>query len=169
MVQGPEAAAVSQQQPFQQRFSSNGLPAMSFRFPNLTSRSERKKKNMSRPFSRIVPAMPARRRNDKCFQEGWQDIKGLRELRMIAGKAQVDVATALRIKQPSVSKAESQTDMYVSTLRAYVEAIGGSLELIVRLPERPVARFYRLSDDLGQPQPPARNGTPPRRRPTAAS
>jgi hypothetical protein len=124
---------------------------------------------MSRPFSRILPALPARRRNEKGFPEVCQDVTGLRELRTIAGKAQSDVATALRIKQPSVSKVENQTDMYVSTLRAYVEAIGGSLELIVRLPERPVARFYRLSDDLGQPQPPARNGTPPRRRPTAAS
>jgi transcriptional regulator with XRE-family HTH domain len=140
---------------------------MSLRFRNPTSRFERKKKNMSRPFSRIVPAMPARRRNDKGFEEGWQDVKGLRELRMIAGKAQTDVATALRIKQPSVSKVESQTDMHVSTLRAYVEAIGGSLELIVRLPERPVARFYRLSDALGQLRPAARPAPSQRRRPTA--
>jgi hypothetical protein len=124
---------------------------------------------MSRPFSRIVPALPARRRNDKSPHKIWQEVKGLRELRMIAGKAQADVATALRIKQPSVSKVEKQTDMYVSTLRAYVEAIGGSLELIVRLPERPVAHFYRLSDVIGQPQLPSGHATPPRRRPTAAS
>jgi hypothetical protein len=130
---------------------------------------------MSRPFSQIVPAMPARRRNDKGFQEVWQDVNGLRELRMIAGKAQADVATFLRIKQPSVSKVENQTDMYVSTLRAYVEAIGGSLELIVRLPEHPVARAYRLSDVLGHSQPPSRHHAPSRhrapsrRRPTAAS
>jgi hypothetical protein len=88
---------------------------------------------------------------------------------MIAGKAQADVAAALHIKQPSVSKVENQTDMFVSTLRAYVEAIGGRLELIVRLPERPVARLYRLSDSLGQAQPPSRQRAPPRRRPTAAS
>ncbi len=124
---------------------------------------------MSRPFSRIVPAMPARRRNDKGFQEVWHDVNGLRELRMIAGKAQAEVATTLRIKQPSVSKVENQSDMYLSTLRAYVEALGGSLELIVRLPERPVPRFYRLSDALGQSQPHSRHGAQPRRRPTAAS
>jgi hypothetical protein len=124
---------------------------------------------MSRPFSRIVPALPARRRNDKGLHDIWQEIRGLRELRTIAGKAQADVATALRIKQPSVSKVENQTDMYVSTLRAYVEAIGGKLELIVRLPERPVARLYRLSDTLGHAQRPLRQRAPPRRRPTAAS
>jgi hypothetical protein len=124
---------------------------------------------MSRPFSRIVRALPARRRNDKGLQEIWQQVKGLRELRIIAGKAQADVATALCIKQPSVSKVENQTDMYVSTLRAYVEAIGGKLELIVRLPERRVVRRYRLSDVVGQAQSSSRQRAPPRRRPTAAS
>jgi predicted XRE-type DNA-binding protein len=123
---------------------------------------------MSRAF-KIVPALPARRRNDKGLREIWQEVKVLRELRMIAGKAQADVATALHIKQPSVSKVENQTDMYVSTLRAYVEAIGGKLELIVRLPERPGARRYRLSDALGQAQPTSRRRGLPRRRPKAAS
>ncbi len=123
---------------------------------------------MSRPLTRIVHALPARRRNDKGLQEIRQEVKGLRELRMIAGKAQADVATALHIKQPSVSKVENQADMYVSTLRAYVEAIGGKLELIVRLPERPAARCYRLSDALGRAQPTSRHRPPPRR-PKAAS
>src|SRR5262245_54268760 len=112
---------------------------------------------MSRAFSRIVPALPARRRSDKRLQEMWHEVKGLRELRVIAGKAQADVATVLRIKQPSVSKVENQSDMYVSTLRAYVEAIGGKLELIVRLPEGPMTRLYRLSEVLGQAhRPPSR-------------
>ncbi len=125
---------------------------------------------MSRPLSRTVSALPARRRNDKGLHEIWQEVKGLRELRMIAGKAQADVATALGIKQPSVSKVENQTDMYVSTLRAYVEAIGGKLELIVRLPERPAPRHWRLSDVLGQAQSSSSlQRAPPRRRPTAAS
>jgi hypothetical protein len=111
--------------------------------------------------------LPARRRNRKGLQAIGQEVKGLRELRMIAGKAQTDIAAALRIKQPSVSKVESQADMYVSTLRAYVEAIGGKLELIVRLPDRRVARLYRLSPSLGQAQ--RRRRLLPHRRPTAAS
>jgi predicted XRE-type DNA-binding protein len=124
---------------------------------------------MSRPLSRSVPALPIRRRHDKGLHEIRQEVKGLRELRMIAGKAQADVATALRIKQPSVSKVENQTDMYLSTLRAYVEAIGGRLELIVRFPHRPSPHLCRLSDALGHPSAPSRRRTPPRRRPTAAS
>ena len=77
-------------------------------------------------------------------------VESLRELRKIAGKAQTDVATALKIKQPSVSKMESQTDMCLSTLRGYVEALGGELELVVKLPERPALRIYRLGDAIGR-------------------
>lgn len=54
------------------------------------------------------------------------EVEGLRELRQLAGKGQADIASALNIKQPSVSKIEKQTDMYLSTLRSYVEAIGGA-------------------------------------------
>lgn len=75
---------------------------------------------MSRPFTQIAPASPRRRRNGNGLQETRKEVKGLRELRIIAGKAQAEVAVALRIKQPSVSKVESQSDMYLSTLRAYV-------------------------------------------------
>jgi hypothetical protein len=58
--------------------------------------------------------------------------------------AQADVASALNIKQPSVSKTEKQVDMYISTLRSYVEAIGGELELTVQLPKRQTLRLQHL-------------------------
>src|SRR5262252_3205512 len=121
---------------------------------------------MGRPVSQIISALPAQRqrRIEKRCQELKQDIESLRELRQIAGKAQTDIAAALRIKQPSVSKIENQVDMYLSTLRAYVEAIGGELELVVRLRERPLLRLYRLADALGRgPQ------SLPRRRRSAPS
>jgi hypothetical protein len=105
----------------------------------------------------------------KRHQEPKQEVESLRELREIAGKAQVEVAAALNIKQPSVSKIEKQADMYLSTLRGYVEAIGGELELVVRLPERPVARLYRLGDGLGCSLRTAQRGARPRRRPVGAS
>jgi Phage derived protein Gp49-like (DUF891) len=41
---------------------------------------------------------------------------------------------------------------YLSTLRSYVEALGGELELVVRLPERPVLRQHRLGDALQNPR-----------------
>ncbi len=124
---------------------------------------------MDRAVSRIVaPSPPQRQRSGKRTQERKRHVKGLRELRLIAGKAQADVAAALRIKQPSVSKIEQQVDMYLSTLRAYVEAIGGELELVVRLREPAVLRLYRLDDGLGHASGSAHQGAP-RRRPKAAS
>ena len=41
---------------------------------------------------------------------------------------------------------ENQADMYLSTLRSYVEAVGGKLELMVKLPKRPAMRIHHLGD-----------------------
>jgi len=68
-------------------------------------------------------------------------VGNLRELRQLTGKAQAEIASALKIKQPSVSQIERQVDMHLSTLRSYVEAVGGKLELIVRHPSLPALRI----------------------------
>jgi DNA-binding XRE family transcriptional regulator len=107
---------------------------------------------MARSLEQVIAALPREQQEqiEARYDELRQEVDGLRELRQIAGKAQEDVATALNIKQPSVSKIEKQADMYLSTLRGYVEAIGGKLELTVKLPERPPVRIEHLGD-LTQP------------------
>ena len=92
-----------------------------------------------------------------------QEVEGLRALRQIAGKGQADVASALNIKQPSVSKIEKQSDMYLSTLRSYVEAIGGQLELTVKLPARPAVTVQCLGD-VGSENDEQKSGPSTRRR-----
>jgi len=57
------------------------------------------------------------------------------ELRKLTGKSQREVAAALGIRQPSLSKLEGQSDMHISTLQRIVTALGGKLEVIVRLPK----------------------------------
>lgn len=106
---------------------------------------------MGRTLDQVIAGLPPERREriEARYRELKQEVEGLRELREIAGKAQLDVAAALHIKQPSVSKIEKQTDMYLSTLRNYIEAIGGKLELVVKLPNRPVIRLRHLGDALG--------------------
>lgn len=57
----------------------------------------------------------------------------MRTLREAAGKTQVDVATASQINQADISRLESQEDFddyQVSTLRRYLAAIGGQLEIV---------------------------------------
>jgi transcriptional regulator with XRE-family HTH domain len=106
---------------------------------------------VGRTLDQVIAELPPERRDriDARYQELKREVEGLRELRELAGKAQADVASALNIKQPSVSKIEKQADMYLSTLRSYVEAIGGELELTVRFPERPALRIQHLGDIAG--------------------
>jgi transcriptional regulator with XRE-family HTH domain len=107
---------------------------------------------MGRSLDEIVAGLPQERqeRIEARYRELKQEAEGLRELREIAGKAQADIAAALNIKQPSVSKIEKQTDMYLSTLRSYVRAMGGELELVVTLPDRPPLRLALLSGAVGE-------------------
>jgi transcriptional regulator with XRE-family HTH domain len=59
----------------------------------------------------------------------------LRELRKARNVTQVEVAMAMDIEQASVSKIERREDMYVSTLREYVKALGGELKLVASFPD----------------------------------
>jgi ribosome-binding protein aMBF1 (putative translation factor) len=59
----------------------------------------------------------------------------LSELRQARGLSQKMLAEVLNIKQPSVAKLEKRTDMYISTLRSHIEAMGGHLELVAQFPE----------------------------------
>jgi DNA-binding XRE family transcriptional regulator len=62
------------------------------------------------------------------------EVEGLKALRLLAERSQEQIAQSLGVKQPSVLKIERQTDLYLSTLRRFVEAAGGTLELRVELP-----------------------------------
>jgi predicted transcriptional regulator len=58
----------------------------------------------------------------------------LAEIRKNVGLTQEDLAAQLGIKQPTLSKLESQDDIQVSTLQRLIRALGGELELIAHLP-----------------------------------
>jgi DNA-binding XRE family transcriptional regulator len=62
------------------------------------------------------------------------EVEGLKALRKLAQRSQEQIAQSLGIKQPSVVKIERQADLYLSTLRRFVEAAGGTLELRIDLP-----------------------------------
>src|SRR3954467_7509970 len=113
---------------------------------------------MGRTLEDSVAALPEERRErvEARFRELKEEVESLQELRQLAGKAQADVASALNIKQPSVSKIEKQSDMYLSTLRSYVEAIGGTLELTVKLPCRPTLTIHQLGGAVPMAAKPAR-------------
>jgi len=79
--------------------------------------SEEAQKRASEKTSKILEEMP------------------LQELRQARSLSQEQLAKILRIKQGSVSKLERRTDMYISTLRSYLKAMGGELEIIAHFPD----------------------------------
>ena len=84
------------------------------------------------------------------------DEMTLRQLRKARGRTQKKVAAALKISQDGVSRIEKRSDFLLSTLRSYVEAMGGQLRLIAEFPGREPITISNL-DGLGM-------NTKPRRR-----
>jgi len=122
---------------------------------------------MGRTLDEVMASLPAEEREwiEARARVLIDEVETLRALRQVLGKAQGEIAARLKVKQPSVSKLEKQTDMYLSTLRGYVEALGGRLELVVHFPERAPVRIERLGDLTGAEEAPSR---PVRRRPAKA-
>ena len=88
-----------------------------------------------RSWAKIREAMPeeSRARMDERLKEALAAMP-LDKLRKARSLTQTAVAARLQIDQGSVSKLEGRTDMYLSTLREYVEALGGTLELRADFP-----------------------------------
>jgi transcriptional regulator with XRE-family HTH domain len=70
----------------------------------------------------------------------------VQELRKAQKLTQQALAKRLGVKQESISNLEARSDMLISTLRGYVEAMGGKLELIVSFPGRPSVSLEELAE-----------------------
>lgn len=77
----------------------------------------------------------------------------LHDLRHARGLSQEALARRLNVKQPSIAKLEQRTDMYISTLRDHIRALGGELEIIARFPEGDVkiTNFAQLDEPVREP------------------
>ena len=64
--------------------------------------------------------------------------RDLAEVRRALKLAQEEIGQTLQIQQGSVAKIEKRADMYVSTLRRFIEAMGGELEIVARFPDHAV-------------------------------
>lgn len=63
----------------------------------------------------------------------------LHELRKARDLSQEELAATLGVNQATISKLERRTDMYISTMRRFVDAMGGELEITARFPEGIIA------------------------------
>jgi len=96
----------------------------------------------------IMAGLPKdrRKRIEARAAELHAEVDGLKALRLLAERSQDQIAQSLGVKQPSVLKIERQTDLYLSTLRRFVEAAGGTLELRVKLPGKGVLHLTGLGE-----------------------
>lgn len=103
---------------------------------------------MPRNFKELEAKMsPERRASIHAMARDAMAEMLLAEIRRQAGLTQTNLAEALGIKQPSLSKLEAQDDMQISTLRRIIEALGGELELVAKLPGGTV-KLAQFRDDL---------------------
>jgi transcriptional regulator with XRE-family HTH domain len=91
---------------------------------------------MAKPFKELRAKMPAnaRKRAEARANVLMQEMP-LYELRRARQLSQVQLARELHVGQANVSKIERRADVYISTLRSYVEAMGGELEITARFPQ----------------------------------
>lgn len=105
---------------------------------------------MAKKFRDLYNDMPADARNrvEARVEHALEEMP-LQELREARQLTQQQLAQHMKSGQAAVSKLERRTDMYVSTLRRFIEAMGGELEIIARFPDGDV-RVTSFSDDPSQ-------------------
>lgn len=78
---------------------------------------------------------PEREEETRQYVQAVVKAVSLNQLREAQSLTQASLATVLGVNQGSVSKMEKRTDMYVSTLRSYIQAMGGQLQIKAIFPE----------------------------------
>jgi transcriptional regulator with XRE-family HTH domain len=111
----------------------------------------------------VIAKLPANRRR-KIAARAEQLIAeehALRQLRKARDLTQERMAKLLGIGQDSVSRLESRSDLLLSTLRGYVEAMGGSLKLVVEFPDS--TAVLSSIGEVASKSEPRRSKAPPRK------
>ncbi len=110
---------------------------------------------MARPFREAFEKFAPERRaaiesNAEVLHKKYLALKDLRRARAMT---QVQVAEVLGIQQATVAKMEKSSDMMLSTLSRFIEAMGGKLEIIATMPGMPPVILSRIGDIDEQPEP----------------
>ncbi|MDA1035887.1 MAG: XRE family transcriptional regulator [Chloroflexi bacterium] len=114
---------------------------------------------MARKYQELRDKMPAesRARVEARVQAAIAEMP-LNELRRARDLTQATLATTMETSQSEISKIEQRTDCYVSTLRNYIEAMGGELDIVARFRDGGIVKVSQFSDlNVGNPKqsPPA--------------
>ncbi|MDE2863384.1 MAG: XRE family transcriptional regulator [Chloroflexota bacterium] len=91
---------------------------------------------------------PQRRKRVDDIKRELKAEMPLHELRRALAMTQKDMAEKLKVNQPAISKLEHRDDVYLSSLRSYIEAVGGRLKIVAEFPEGEVAITTFTEDDV---------------------
>jgi DNA-binding XRE family transcriptional regulator len=103
---------------------------------------------MGIPFEQILAreSEPTRRWVAQRATQLIAEELNLREMRRLRKLTQARLSKKLKIGQEGISRIEKRTDLYLSTLRSYVEGVGGKLSLVVEFPDRAPVILAGLGD-----------------------
>jgi DNA-binding XRE family transcriptional regulator len=104
---------------------------------------------MARSLDQVLANLPARRRAK--IERRTRELATLKDLRRAVERTQEDLAASLGVGQDTVSRIERRSDLLLSTLRRYVEAMGGKLELVAHFPNRPPLVIEQIAEETHGP------------------
>lgn len=100
---------------------------------------------MARKLDDVLAALPKERQ--QRVEARAMELATLKDLRLAAQQTQEQLAATLGVGQDTISRLEKRSDMLLSTLRHYVESMGGKLELVAHFPNRPPVVIEHLGGD----------------------
>ncbi len=90
---------------------------------------------MAKKLDDVIKALPKDRQ--ARVEARAMELATLKDLRQAAQQTQAQMAATLGVRQDTISRLEKRSDMLLSTMRQYVESMGGKLELVAKFPDRP--------------------------------
>lgn len=103
---------------------------------------------MAKKLDEAMAGLPAKRQ--ARIRARAQQLATLKDLRQAVEQTQEDLAATLGVGQDTISRLEKRSDMLLSTLRRYIESMGGKLELVAQFPNRPPV----IIDHIGEQRSP---------------
>lgn len=99
---------------------------------------------MARNLEQVLAKLPKKRREK--VERRAAELATLKDLRQAVKRTQEELASSLGVGQDTISRLEQRSDMLISTLKRYVQAMGGQLDLVARFPDRPPVVIDRIAE-----------------------
>lgn len=105
---------------------------------------------MARTLDEFIDALPEEEQAaiEQSYQVMNAEYLTLKDLRQAQKMTQEALAAELNMDQGNLSRLERQGDIMLSTLRKYIEAMGGTLNLVAQFPNRPPVNISGFSESL---------------------